>query len=91
MIDNQHEPASDKVGYTTQGIYFVQARSGSKLIKIGYSFNADRRIRDLQVGSPEPLLVLGVIPGTRKDERDWHERFHYLRQHGEWFDGYSAC
>ena len=71
--------------YCSQGLYFIQAIDGPNLIKIGYSYNADKRIRNLQIGSPVPLCVLGVISGTRQDEKDWHQRWIHCREHGEWF------
>lgn len=58
-------------------VYFV--RLGDR-IKIGYSENVDKR---LTVVPHEE--VLGVIPGTRDDERAWHKLLADYRTVGEWF------
>ena len=67
------------------GIYFVQAVGGSGLIKIGWSIDCDERLRALQIGSPVPLCILAIIPGTRRREQLLHEYWKHLRAHGEWF------
>lgn len=66
-------------------VYFVHARR-SNLIKIGYTGRAPReRLAGMQVFSPERLVCLGVIPGTRATERKLHEKLAHRRSHGEWF------
>lgn len=65
-------------------VYFLEARESSR-IKIGFATNLERRISALQTGSPERLIVLGTIPGTRADERNLHKRFSKYRLSGEWF------
>ncbi|HEX4114148.1 MAG TPA: GIY-YIG nuclease family protein [Stellaceae bacterium] len=63
-------------------IYF--ARSGNH-IKIGFCTDAHRRPRSLQTSNPEPIALIGTVPGTRETERGLHERFKNLRVRGEWF------
>jgi hypothetical protein len=65
-------------------IYFVQAEVGG-LLKIGFSTDPSDRLRHLQTGSPERLVLLHVMAGTPAIERWLHERFAHLRVHGEWF------
>ncbi len=67
-------------------IYFVQA-DGVGHIKIGFTDGEDAAVRlaTLQVGSPVPLRLLGVIRGTLSDEKDLHRRFAAHRVVGEWF------
>lgn len=58
-------------------VYFI--RLGS-LVKIGFTTALAQRLRDLPFEE-----VLGVKPGTMRDEKDLHSRFGHLRQTGEWF------
>ena len=64
--------------------YFIQSEKGGP-IKIGYTTqDPNKRLRDLQVGSPAKLKLLGVIKGNK--ERALHHKFTTERSHGEWFE-----
>jgi Meiotically up-regulated gene 113 len=65
-------------------IYFLQASIGGP-VKIGFAADVERRVRELQCGSPFPLRVLAAWQGDGRDERELHERFAADREHGEWF------
>lgn len=66
-------------------IYFIQDTSVLN-IKIGFTAgDAEKRLRELQTGSPCGLVVLATIPGEKALERTLHERFASARVHGEWF------
>ena len=65
-------------------VYFIQARNGGP-VKIGYSGNPKKRLYDLSVASFEPLRLVAVVPGDRRDEREVHEQLDHLRIRGEWF------
>jgi hypothetical protein len=67
-------------------IYFIRAVN-SGTIKIGVSNDPRRRLESMQTGSPEPLELLGVLPGGVDEERRLHRRFSAFRIHGEWFRG----
>lgn len=69
-------------GYSEGTIYF--ARCGD-CIKIGYSGSSKLRLRDLQVGNPEPLELIGWMRGPQAVERSLHCKFDRLRVRGEWF------
>ncbi|MGA5873932.1 GIY-YIG nuclease family protein [Streptomyces cinereoruber] len=58
----------------------------SPLVKIGWTDNPERRLRNLQTGSPVPLTVLALFEGGAIVERELHHRFADKRRHGEWFD-----
>jgi hypothetical protein len=66
-------------------IYFI--RFGSRrIVKIGYCRDHPRtRLATMQTGTPERLHLLGMAPGTKDDEAEWHKRFAHLRVNGEWF------
>jgi DNA-binding NarL/FixJ family response regulator len=71
-------------------IYFIQSQESFEdgPIKIGYTDDPDlrSRLRDLQVGNPYELKVLGVIAeGDYTLEKELHDRFSDTRLQGEWF------
>lgn len=68
----------------SQLVYFIQAAESGR-VKIGIAANPVRRLAELQTGSPEPLRILGVIPGGARLESQLHARFADDRLHGEWF------
>lgn len=64
-------------------IYFIKSRG---LVKIGYSAGeVSIRLKKLQIGSGEQLLLLGTIEGDQVIERQLHWRFKKQHSHGEWF------
>lgn len=72
-------------------VYFVAPeallhRSDDAVVKIGYTANHPLgRLRNLQCGSPLPLVLWAYIRGSTALERAFHEAFASLRSHGEWF------
>jgi len=70
-------------------VYFIQAQH-SGLIKIGSAASPRQRLQTLQTGSPEPLVLLGDVPGGGRRERELHRKFADDRSHGEWFTPSSA-
>jgi hypothetical protein len=65
-------------------IYFVQPARGG-LVKIGVAVDPEKRMRDLQCGSPLELRLIRVEEGERDRERELHEKFSSLQVRGEWF------
>lgn len=63
-------------------IYFVQALQGGP-IKIGFTDNVKRRMSTLRSNNGQHLVLLGVMEGTREDERHIHALFECIQ--GEWF------
>ena len=72
---------------STGFVYLVQAGEDYRF-KVGRTVNLARRMRDLQLGSPHPLHLVGWFhtPDCYTDEVDWHRRLGTTRRHGEWFD-----
>lgn len=64
-------------------VYFIR---GGDLVKIGWSRDVAKRMRQLQGASSTRLQVLGCLEGTRETEADLHQRFKRFRRHGEWFE-----
>jgi hypothetical protein len=67
-------------------VYFIIPVQGDA-VKIGYtSGTAEERLRQLQTGCHEQLVVTHVIPeGTRHLEKHFHTLFATERLKGEWF------
>lgn len=64
-------------------VYFAMAEG--LRIKIGYSTDPERRIREMQTGASAPLRLIATIPGNPATEREFHKRFKEYRLHREWF------
>lgn len=75
--------------YSKHWVYILD--SGLGIYKIGYSSNVQKRMENLQEGSPVKLTILHTIPVkspglyTRNLEKTLHELFEKERLHGEWF------
>jgi hypothetical protein len=54
-------------------------------VKIGWAKDPSARIRELQVGNPFRLKLIGQLPGTREAERWVHDQLREHRTGGEWF------
>ena len=59
------------------------------MVKFGFSKDPHRRVRSLQTGSSEELVLLESIAvpedRVREYERMLHSEFAHLRTRGEWF------
>lgn len=73
--------AADAVSY----LYFIrQGLQGP--VKVGRSTDVVARVKSLQTGSAEPLVLLGVVPEAGPlTESALHERLSNYRLCGEWF------
>jgi hypothetical protein len=72
---------------TTEGtgyVYFIEA-VGLSRIKIGYSDDPEKRLRQLATGSPISLRIFARMPGNQVMEREIHARFAHLKVDNEWF------
>lgn len=65
-------------------VYCIRSECGA--VKIGVAKNVQRRLENLQIGSPSKLELVGVLPGGEDVERDLHARFSGQRRRGEWFE-----
>lgn len=65
-------------------VYFIQAENGGP-IKIGYSTDPEARVRALQPGHPERLVLRRSFPGGSLEEAALHRIFARYRLQGEWF------
>ena len=67
-------------------VYFIGDSNSAGPIKIGVAANVEARLKSLQTGNPNPLLILGIIEGGHKVEQALHKKFEKFRHHGEWFN-----
>ncbi len=66
-------------------VYFIQGEI-TKRIKIGQTnCTVEERMRRLQTGSPDKLVLLGGYLGFEYSEIKLHNMFGQFRLHGEWF------
>ena len=65
-------------------IYFIQQNKKGP-VKIGYTENLKTRITDLQVASPNKLILLGTVGGDRYVEKQIHQHLRFYHIGGEWF------
>lgn len=90
FVRSKYEQGINQMGDMKRGstryVYFIQGES-TKLIKIGKANDPIERLKGLQTGSPDKLVLLGVIPCTsvQVQEVALHEDFQAFKVHGEWF------
>lgn len=65
-------------------IYFIQNHN-TKFIKIGTTNDFKKRLDKFKTYNPEPLIVLGTIPGSYKLEKLIHNLFIKYKFNREWF------
>lgn len=67
-------------------IYFIYAEQVER-VKIGFTrTSVEKRLSELQCGSPVPLTLLAIIGGTVKHEQELHRLFKRFHVRGEWFE-----
>ena len=60
--------------------------TGTPYYKVGFSCDPVRRLRQVQSLAPQPLELIGLIPGFGSDyEAAVHRRLAAYRHRGEWF------
>lgn len=65
-------------------IYFARnERTGA--IKIGHSRDPEKRVMSLQTANADPIVLMAVAVGDRKEEADLHRHFSPAQISGEWF------
>lgn len=80
----QNNPNQPKHYYEREGyIYFAY---DDYAIKIGFSFDPESRVRNLQNACSVPLVLLWKMKGTILQEQELHRLFGHLKIKGEWFE-----
>jgi phage anti-repressor protein len=67
-------------------IYFVRP-VGSADVKIGYTFNLQQRLMDLQLANPKKLHLINsyMVTNPENEERLLHDMYAKYHVYGEWF------
>lgn len=65
-------------------VYFIQEALGG-YVKIGYTRDLNRRMRELDNNSPAGIYLLGYMDGARLTESTMHDTFALYRKRGEWY------
>lgn len=71
------------INQSSGGFIYVMECAG--FYKIGWTMTPRTRRITLQVGSPLPVTLVGVIEGSVMNEAEWHEAFRDKHVSGEWF------
>lgn len=79
-LDNKNSSELPITGF----VYFIGTLE-HEMVKIGFSANVNRRLKELQAGSPVKLAVIHKVKGNVTYERELHNQFKECRKHGEWF------
>ena len=82
LEENTGDPPEGKVD-TLRSVYFIQGEV-TKLIKIGYTNDVQKRLKALQQ-SEELTLLKQMDDVPRAYETVLHQRFSHLCARGEWF------
>ncbi len=78
-------------GSATHYLYVIAVDGReSECVKLGFADDPERRLRELQCGTPDRLVLHHAEPvaanQVRRFERALHRDMHHRRQRGEWFD-----
>ncbi len=71
-------------GSQCTNIYFVRTASGP--VKIGHTYNVNKRVESLQIASSERLTVLAYFVAPKIMEKRLHEALKDRWLGGEWFE-----
>lgn len=71
---------------TSYGFVYLIACQGINRVKIGYSADPNKRLKELSTGAPGQLVLLATWRGTQKHEAMLHKRLDKYRSQLEWFE-----
>ncbi len=66
-------------------LYFIQMTEAPYHFKIGRAKDPEKRLKQLQTGSPVKLKIVHVFKGLGNKEKMLHEELRRWRLEGEWF------
>lgn len=84
LSDEEIDASGNKAVSKLPCVYVLQTPLG---YKIGHTTNLELRLRELQTGSPAPLITEALIPTHAPVQLEGclHRRFAAKRTCGEWF------
>lgn len=83
-LSNHEVAVLDRFEPDVMWVYFVCAVNMG-MVKIGQSRRLAHRIREMQVGSPDKLVLGAAMKSVSGIEGVMHRQFADIRSHGEWF------
>jgi len=70
-------------------IYLLKSEDNG-YYKIGKTINPEKRIKSLQTGNPEKIIIISKVNVesrfSSKIETAMHSQYSYAHKNGEWFD-----
>lgn len=69
----------------TEDFVYMIGSTGTGMVKLGYSKDPGKRLKELQTGNPYTIEVLATVPGSIELEQVLHVWFADLAYRGEWF------
>jgi predicted GIY-YIG superfamily endonuclease len=79
----EHHPNS--VSFAREALIYVAQRDRDDAIKIGWTSNLERRLREVRKGQGCPVNLVAAFAGDKTVELKLHARFSATRVEGEWF------
>lgn len=79
----EHHSAS--VAFARESRVYLVQRDSDGAIKIGFTSDVMRRVKEVRKESSAEVSLLAVFPGDKPDELRIHGRFREARLDGEWF------
>jgi hypothetical protein len=73
------------IATSRRGMLYMAERANDNAVKIGWSSDVERRMRELRRDTGSPIVLLLVVPGDKPEELALHERFSGDRIVDEWF------
>lgn len=69
---------------------FVYVMRSGKYYKIGWAVDPEKRMKEMQVGNPKKIRIIGRFPVSthkkaRKLEAAIHQKFKHQHHRGEWY------
>ena len=84
-ITKQEEEFPLDLNLNKLGIVYLLGSNKGKILKIGYTTNLDKRLKNLQRSCPYTLEIIKTKVGTFEDERKLLQSFKQFKLQGEWF------
>lgn len=78
-------------GAAFEGFVYLISWGEENPVKVGWSTQPFKRLKEIQTSHPHELKILGVFPGARPLEKEAHRAMgNTLRRSGEWFEWTAA-
>lgn len=79
----EHHPRS--IAFDRSSVIYIVSRGIDGAVKIGWTSDVERRVRELRKETRDTIAILAMLPGDKPDELRLHSRFQDDRIGGEWF------